>query len=182
MNFKIEQKNHYAIVYDETGDSCKESCAIGVTFDKEYLDYHERRSTDEEGRLSGVGYEERFTNTSEEWVKEALDVLRATTEAYGKSTFETEISSDGTDYLYTTRNVSVGLDTERIYQQTYNSESSGVRPLVINLYYTQTKVNAQTGEITQVTGEDGKSKNFITKSFPLDDNESALMATAMWGY
>lgn len=168
VTFDILEKEHFAIVRDNSRESCKnDSCYIGVIFDKNYANYY--------GEIKQSGdisyYENHFsiTNFDKDWIKTVLDIFNS--ESFLQGVYDSSIEFDGTNYIYTTHNLGVGIDLTATADQTLAPHQA---PQAINLYETKTIIDPS-GAITKVPlTESGDFMN-VVKAFSLTDEEAATL-------
>ena len=164
VTYKVTQKDGFAIVYDETRESCHAvRCNAGITFDKKYINYSPLNAKGLEDYTTRSDYKV-VNGRNEKWLKQAFDLI-SLTDYNPKSIYTTYMTSDDNYYIYQAFHIGTTHD--------YNDDLKPTGSNIIELYYETTLIDKKTGKVARTHNpEDEFDYTERYKTFPITKKEA----------
>lgn len=162
IDFKIKQKDHYAIVISDKEDNGYHYA--GIIFDKNYVNHFNECVKSKDGSTS-CNEKTIFTNLDKEWVETGMKLVliadNQASSAYGYS-----FKEDNEKYTLKKNNVGLGFNP-------ISSDGANIQ-YQLTTYTDEYTVNKSTGEFEAVyLGEKYNSGRYTNKkTFPLEQSET----------
>lgn len=174
-DFIIDEITDYYVVVsvDPSKGTCGQSmfsCYRGISFDKKYLDHHER--TEGNSRYDEI----IFNDLSADFAELVLKILAAINVWNGPSLYDYYFEDLGDSFKFTGVYFGVGLDLDNL-----DEFSADNVPVAINIYEMGIIVNKTTGKLDYEKSSDGDGGyTHIIRSISLSEADLATIQTILY--